>query len=116
TNPVERAQKLHDRGRYAEALKQLEPFTHPQSVDSKALYYAGRCQFELGNAPAAIPLLDRVIKLGEPAFYEGALWFKANALIQKGDTTRAMLVLDQLLPLRGAYQRKARQLRDQLSR
>lgn len=76
--------------------------------DMNAIFYSALCNTYLNNYDIAIIGFDKCIASNINTFYEEALWYKAVNLLNKGEKTEAINILNQIISEQGFYSNKAK--------
>jgi hypothetical protein len=97
--------------KYEEVLVTLT--AAPDTVDEAVLLLSGLAEMELGRFAPATQNFDAIAYQGG-TLVEPALWYLALCQIRNGLPGEAKVSLRQLLPYRGAYETRARELLDKL--
>jgi hypothetical protein len=95
---------------YSGALPLLEAAAKLDSEQAGPLFFAGACHLLENHPDMAIARLERVISLGESPYLEEAHFYRAKALLQKGDLVGAARALDAVILLKGDLEEEARRL------
>lgn len=95
--------------KYGEALVKFKQLLEVNAGDINSLFYAGLCWYNLNKPDKCIADLNGVLAMKNNAFWEEALWYKAQALLMKKDLTAAKEVLQQISEEKGFYGKQARE-------
>lgn len=101
---------------FKSAISQLEQHLQRFPDDSEGYFWAGITQLEIGNTNAAIKHLQSA-KNQEKEQNSRADWYLALAYLQKGESTKALEIVDTLESAgRTTYQEQAKRLKRKLGR
>lgn len=92
---------------YKEALVDFEMILAKHPKDVNALFYGALSEYNLKNYKRALSKLDAVLKNPQIEFNQEAKWNKALALIELKETSKAKILLQQIIDEKGFYQQRA---------
>ena len=92
---------------YKEALVDFEMILAKHPKDVNALFYGALSEYNLKNYKRALSKLDAVLKNPQTEFNQEAKWNKALALIELKETSKAKILLQQIIDEKGFYQQRA---------
>lgn len=87
------AYNTHD---YTNAASGFESILNTDPSNTEARFYAGLSYYNAGKMQKAISAFDKVIASGKGNYPDSGRWFKAQALIQKGDKQAAKVLLEEI--------------------
>ncbi|MDT8412861.1 MAG: hypothetical protein RQ875_10385 [Vicingaceae bacterium] len=92
---------------YKEALVDFEMILAKHPKDVNALFYGALSEYNLKNYKRALSKLDAVLKNPQTEFNQEAKWNKALALIELKETSKAKILLQEIIDEKGFYQQRA---------
>lgn len=92
---------------YKEALIDFEMILVKHPKDVNALFYGALSEYNLKNYKRALSKLDAVLKNPQTEFNQEAKWNKALTLIELKETSKAKILLQQIIDEKGFYQQRA---------
>lgn len=92
---------------YKEALVDFEMILAKHPKDVNALFYGALSEYNLKNYKRALSKLDAVLKNPQTEFNQEAKWNKALTLIELKETSKAKILLQQIIDEKGFYQQRA---------
>lgn len=101
-----------NQARFGKCISSFQLLLDHNAEDLNANFYTGVSYVRLELYSNAIPFLDKVINDKNNIFHEEAKWYKAQALIGKGDAASAKTLLQQIVDEKGFY---AQQAKDKLA-
>lgn len=100
--------KLIDGREYKEALRSLKKVEEVNPTDLNVLFYRAFCYYNMGRNREAIPLLKKIIQIGQVTFKQESNWFLALNYIEIEDEEAAREVLNEIVAKNDFYANKAR--------
>lgn len=104
---LELAIEKYKAGRYAEATPLFEQALRSEPGNTYALFYSAVNYLGTNDHAKALVNLDKLLAKQGHAFTEQAKWYKAVALVKKGDEKSARSLLEQIVKENGSYAKKA---------
>jgi len=104
---LERTMYFFSKGKYKNALKRFTVINQQFSNDLNALFYGGLANYNLGRFDKALENFSKIISLNDNPFYEDALWYRAKTYLKLGNTSLAVVDLENLSLKSKYYQKQA---------
>lgn len=111
---LDQAMEKYKAGKYAEATPLFEQALASEPNNSYALFYSAVNYLGTNDHAKALVNLDKVLNATGHAFTGPARWYKALALVKKGDEKGAKVILQQIVKENGSYAKKAEELLKEL--
>ena len=99
------ARALFDAGDYKIAAKKYSAVLSDQPDNADALYFGGICDYLNGKGRQAEKNFDKLIKSNQ--YTDGAKWYKANILLDKGKKDEAKQLLRDLVNSNSSFKDRA---------
>lgn len=109
---VNKAMAEYNNGDYKSALEQFEKLLKTDAANTKALYYAGMSNGKLGRSAKAIEYFNKVTP--GSAYYENALWEKAQLYKAQKNNAQATVALQEIIKLNGPLKNRAQDMLNKL--
>jgi TolA-binding protein len=116
TARYQEAMKQYERGDYAAAAKGLSAAAALDPEAPHIAFFLGISQLMSGQIDAAIDALRRTVALGDSPYIEEAGFFLGKAYLRRENVKEARTEFERVVQLRGAREKEARQLVDELDR
>ena len=97
---------FHD-GKYGRCIEKMEVLKKNNEKDLNAAFYMGVSYVKLEMFEKAIKMFDEILNSSNNVFHEEAKWYKALALIERGDDEAAKVLLNEIAAKDGFYKEKA---------
>ena len=94
-------------GNYKDAADMYDDVLSQQLNNREALYYGGISYLSSGKNNKAIKNFDQLLNNSPGSYYDGALWYKAQALVNKKKYTDAKTLLRELSAGSGPFKSQA---------
>jgi tetratricopeptide (TPR) repeat protein len=104
-----RAMDYYNKKDYPRTLELLKPMKS-SAANPKVTFFKGVCYLYTGGYDEAVRAFDVIIEDMNPSYYDEAFYYKAIALLRKGDETQALAQLRHLAEMFSPYAPKAREL------
>jgi len=88
---------------YKNAKQNFETEITENPNNDTAVFYNGLSEYQLQNFTKAEKIFNQIILNPNSNFYESALYFKAQTLINKGEKKNAIEILNKVLTINGKY-------------
>ena len=102
--------QFYSLGRYEQAITRLDSSRRLNPEDTEAAFYLGLSCLLADRVDIAIEYFQFVIDSGEKIHMEKSRWFLANAYLRKEDAKRALVELEKVIQLNGAYKWQAEEM------
>lgn len=112
---LDEALNYFNKGRFGKCISQFDLLLNHNPNDVNAQFYIAVCNVRLEMYGRALPLLDQVLASPNNVFHQEAQWYKALALIGKGERENAKVVLQQIVDKKGFYKKQAKEKLAQLN-
>jgi len=103
-------------GRYRAALDKFKLIASQQPEDVNAHFYGGLCYYHLRKHNKSIQSLDLVLDSPVNTFHQEARWYRALALIEKGDKKAAIVALKEVIAEAAFYAERAQEKLTEINR
>lgn len=103
---VTEAMKNFNAGNYEQSGQQFSTVLKKEPNNAEALYFGGISDYINNTNAKGEKNFDKLLKSGS-RYAEGSKWYKANILIQKGKTTEAKKLLNDLANSNSSYKERA---------
>ena len=94
---------------FSSAKQLFEVILINDNCNYNALYYKSLCFFNLDDYDNAISGFNQVLKIKKGEFFDSAKWYKALALIKKGNKKEAKKILEEIIKSNSLYKNDAEQ-------
>lgn len=105
TEQMKEARALFDAGDFKEAAKKYDKVLSDQPDNMDALFFGGISEYKNGKLKPAEKNFDKLIKSGQ--YVDGAKWYKANVLLERGKKDEARQLLKELSTTPNPYKDRA---------
>ncbi len=105
---LERVMKKFNKNHFKAAIKEYRIIIDHFPDDINAHFYGGLCYYNIGKSKKAIQYFDKVLNNYINTFDQEAMWYKALALMQKGNDDEAREVMHTIVNNNGFYAERAR--------
>lgn len=106
-----------NRADFEEAIQLLEAMKKVSREDLKINYALGICFLEVNRFKEALSHFNLILDKNDPMYVEEVRWYKAMALLKKGDQDSANVVLENIAAQSGAWHaEEAREILDGLNK